>query len=188
MCAVAFAEKVSHHQAAEDLVCEELLTRETALVIESPAGDPSEVFQQAMECFQLGLRAQVQLKEESAARCASILHNAGSPLEWEKSLPAKVAKAIETARQEVAQSIRSIDKKAEKTVRLMETALRLHRLSTPASEEISDYWTYAVHAMRANTQIMYEANARVLESWDQLAAEALNRLANTWRDSACAAN
>jgi hypothetical protein len=35
---------------------------------------------------------------------------------------------------------------------------------------------------------MYEANARVLESWDQLAAEALNRLANTWRDSACAAN
>ncbi len=90
----------------------------------SKSGD---LFQQAMESFETALRAGMKLQEESMQRCVEILRDVGSPLEWERTVPAKVTKAIAAMQQNVDQSIRFMNENAQQTVNLMEMALQMHR-------------------------------------------------------------
>jgi hypothetical protein len=136
----------------------------------------SNLFQQAMESFESALRAGMKLQEESTQRCVEILRDVGSPLEWERTVPAKVSKAIAAMQQNVDQSIRFMNENAQQTVNLMETALQMHRLDPEANEEDGYFWTYAVNAMQTNAEIIRQANARVLESWGELAKEVLQRV------------
>ena len=118
----------------------------------------------------------MKLQEESTQRCVEILRNVGSPLEWERTVPAKVTKAIAAMQQNVDQSIRFMNENAQQTVNLMEMALQMHRLDPEANEEDGYFWTYAVNAMQTNAEIIRQANARVLESWGELAKEVLQRV------------
>ena len=135
-----------------------------------------DLFQQAMGSFETALRAGMKLQEESTQRCVEILRDVGSPLEWERTVPAKVSKAIAAMQQNVDQSIRFMNENAQQTVNLMETALQMHRLDPEANEEDGYFWTYAVNAMQTNAEIIRQANARVLESWGELAKEVLQRV------------
>ena len=139
----------------------------------SKSGD---LFQQAMESFETALRAGMKLQEESVQRCVEILRDVGSPLEWERTVPAKVTKAITAMQQNVDQSIRFMNENAQQTVNLMEMALQMHRQDPEQYDEESYFWTYAVNAMQANAEIIRQANARVLESWAELAKEVLERV------------
>ena len=109
-------------------------------------------------------------------RCVDILRNVGSPLEWERTVPSQVAKAIAAMQENVAQSIRFMNENAEQTVNLMETALQLHRSDCLNSDAEGHFWTYALNSMRTNAEIIQQANARVMESWGQLAGEVLQRV------------
>jgi len=139
----------------------------------SKSGD---LFQQAMGSFETALRTGMKLQEESTQRCVEILRDVGSPLEWERTVPAKVSKAIEAMQQNVAQSIRFMNENAQQTVNLMEMALQMHRSNSDASEEDGNFWTYALKAMQTNAQIIQQANSRVLEAWGELAKEVLQRV------------
>ena len=134
------------------------------------------LFQQAMESFETALRAGMKLQEESTQQCVEILRDVGSPLEWERTVPAKVTKAITAMQQNVDQSIRFMNENAQQTVNLMEMALQMHRTDQEDCEEESYFWTYAVNAMQSNAQIIRQANARVVESWSELAKEVLQRV------------
>ena len=137
----------------------------------------SDLFQQAMGSFETALRAGMKLQEESVQRCVEILRDVGSPLEWERTVPAKVTKAIAAMQQNVDQSIRFMNENAQQTVNLMEMALQTAPRRIPtASDEEGDFWTYAVNAMQTNAQIIRQANARVVESWGELAKEVLQRV------------
>jgi hypothetical protein len=135
-----------------------------------------DLFQEAMESFETALRAGMKLHEESTHRCVEILRDVGSPLEWERTVPTKVTKAIQAMQQNVDQSIRFMNENAQETVRLMQMALRNHQENSDGNEEESYFWTYAVNAMQSNAEIIRQANARVLESWGELAKEVLQRV------------
>ena len=134
------------------------------------------LFHQAMDSFQTTVRAGMKLREESVQRCVEILRDVGSPLEWERTVPAKVTKAIAAMQQNVEQSIRFMNENAQQTVNLMETGLQMHRANSDGDEEDGYFWTYAVNAMQTNAEIIRQANARVLESWGELAKEVLQRV------------
>ena len=78
--------------------------------------------------------------------------------------------------QNVDQSIRFMNENAQQTVNLMETALQMHRANSDGDEEDGYFWTYAVNAMQTNAEIIRQANARVVESWGELAKEVLQRM------------
>ena len=124
----------------------------------------------------------MKLQEESILRSLEILRNAGSPLEWEKTVPATVAKAVEAMRENAVQLIHSINKHAEQTLRHMEAVVQFYRPSPAENNQGGDVRVQAVDAMRTNVQVISQANVRVLESWNRLAAEALNRLADAWAE------
>jgi hypothetical protein len=145
-------------------------------MITAATNNSNDLFQQAMGSFETALRAGMKLQEDSVQRCVEILRNVGSPLEWERTVPSQVAKAVAAMQENVAQSIRFMNENAEQTVNLMETALQLHRADSQVNEEEGYFWTYALNAMRTNAEIIQQANARVLESWSQLAHEVLERI------------
>ena len=138
--------------------------------------NPSDLFQQAMGSFESALRTGMKLQEESTQRCVEILRDVGSPLEWERTVPAKVTKAITAMRQNVDQSVRFMNESAQQTVNLMELAVQAQRRGPEACDEETCFWTYAVNAMQVNAQIIRDANSRVLEAWGQLAEEVLQRV------------
>jgi len=142
-------------------------------VATSKSGD---LFQQALGSFETALRTGMKLQEDSMRRCVEILRDVGSPLEWERTVPAKVGKAIAAMQQNVDQSVRFMNENADQTVNLMELALQMHRTNGDAKEEEAYFWTYALNAMRTNTEIIRQANTRVLESWGELAKEVLHRV------------
>ena len=139
----------------------------------SKSGD---LFQQAMGSFETVLRAGMKLQEESTQRCVEILRDVGSPLEWERTVPAKVTKAIAAMQQNVDQSIHFMNENAQQTVNLMEMAMEMHRANSIGDGDDNYFWTYAVNAMQTNAEIIRQANARVLESWGELAKEVLQRV------------
>jgi hypothetical protein len=142
-------------------------------IAKNKSGD---LFQQAMDSFETALRAGMKLQEESTQHCVEILRDVGSPLEWERTVPTKVAKAIAAMQQNVDQSVRFMNESAQQTVDLMETALRMHRMNSDADEEDGDFWTYALNSMHTNAEIIRQANARLNESWGELAKEVLQRV------------
>lgn len=137
----------------------------------------AELFQQAMECFETTLDAGMRLHEETVQRCISVLRDAGSPLDWERTVPGRVNKAIAAMQQHVDQSIREMNENARQTMELMGTGRQMHEMNFDASEEDSEIWNYALNAMRANERIIRQANARVLESCGELAKGAAHRVA-----------
>ena len=136
----------------------------------------SRLFQQAMGSFHTALRTGVKLQEESVQRCVEILRDVGSPLEWERTSPAKVTKAIEATQRNVDESIRFMNDNAQQTVKFMEMALEMYQADGEASEEDGYFWNHALNAMRTNVEIIRQANSRVLESWGELAKEVLQRV------------
>lgn len=101
----------------------------------------------------------------------------GSPLEWERTVPMKVTKAIAAMQQNVDQSIRFMNENAQQTVSLMETALQMHQANNNGdNDEEINFWNYAVNSMQTNAEIIRQANARVVESWSELAKEVLQRV------------
>ena len=143
--------------------------------IKNKSGD---LFQQALESFQTALCAGMELQEESTQRCAEILRNVGSPLEWERTVPVEVTKAIAAMQRNVEQSIRFMNENAQQTVDLMETALQMQQANGDGDDNGEDgqFWIYAVNSMQTNAQIIRQANARVLQAWGELANEVLKRV------------
>ena len=142
-------------------------------------GKSGDLFHQAMDSFETALRAGMKLQEESTQRCVEILRDVGSPLEWERTVPLKVTTAIAAMQQNVDQSIRFMNENAQQTVSLMEAALQSHKTNgkgNGSSGEDGDFWTYATNAMQTNAEIIRQANARVVESWGELAKEVLQRV------------
>jgi hypothetical protein len=137
---------------------------------------PSDLFHQALGSFETALRAGMKLQEESVQRCVDILRDVGSPLEWERTVPQKVTKAIAAMQQNVEQSINFMNENAQQTVDLMASALQIHKSNSSAESEEGHFWTYALNAMQTNAEIIRQTNARVLESWEELAKEVLNRV------------
>src|SRR5947207_1504709 len=114
----------------------------------------TDVFQQAMGSFETALRAGMKLQEDSVQRCVEILRNVGSPLEWERTVPSQVAKAIANMQENVAQSIRFMNENAEQTVNLMEMAMQLQQADSRIDGEQGYFWKYALNAMRTNAEII----------------------------------
>ena len=131
-------------------------------MISTAKNKSGDLFQQAMGSFETALRAGMKLQEESTQRCVEILRDVGSPLEWERTVPVKVTKAIAAMQQNVDQSIRFMNENAQQTVDLMETALQMHQTDSDAGDEEDYFWTYALNSMQTNAQIIRQANARVM--------------------------
>ena len=58
-------------------------------MISTAKNTSSDLFQQAMGSFETALRAGMKLQEDSAQQCVEILRDVGSPLEWERTVPAR---------------------------------------------------------------------------------------------------
>jgi hypothetical protein len=135
--------------------------------------NPSDLFRQAIETFQSAIRTGVKIQEESARRFAEMMRDFGSPLEWQKNTQAMVDEAIKATQRSVDESMRLMNHNAQLAMSLWQKAFDSRPV--PSAQEgqarSEELWQSALGALRTNTQVILQANARVLESWAQLAKE-----------------
>jgi hypothetical protein len=138
---------------------------------------PADLFRQAMDTFESAVKAGITLQEESTTRCTNILRDFGSPAQWDTVVPAQITKAIAAAQQNIEQTIRVMNDNAQRAMNLMETAFQVHRSNGEQTDDGNgDLWRYALDAMKANTDVIQQANSRVLDTWTQLAKEVTHRV------------
>jgi len=159
-------------------------------MIKAATKNSTDMFQQAVESFESALCVGMRLQEDSAERYMDVLRDIGSPTEWQGGATSQLSKAIAATQeniarsiqfigenaQKVAQAIHSMNASAEQTVSLMEKALRMQCSNTEMGEEDGYFWTYSLNAMRSNAEILQQANARVMETWAELAKDVLHRI------------
>lgn len=137
---------------------------------------PGDLFRQAIETYQSAIKTGVKIQEESARRLTEMLRDAGSPLEWQKHLQAMANEAARTTQRNADESLRLMNQNAQMALNLMQKAFEA-RPTPPreATDAQDDLWESALGALRTNTQVILQANARVLETWAQMAKEVTGR-------------
>jgi hypothetical protein len=148
--------------------------------------NPSDLFKQAVEACQTALRTGAQVQEEATRRFTELLCDVGSPLNWQKNAQSMVNEAIIAAQKNVDASIGVINQNARTAMTMMQRAFEA-RPADGAAQETADstvdsFWESALTALRTNTQLVFEANSRLLESWAQL-VQITNRVEQGARDA-----
>lgn len=147
------------------------------------AANVSDLFRQAVETFQDAIRSGVKIQEDSAKRFTEVLRGLGSPLDWQKNTQLMVNEAIAATQRNMDESIRLMNHNAQTAMGLLQKAFEIRTNGAAPGEAAAEgaassdeMWETALGAMRTNTQVILQANARVLESWAQLAQEITGRM------------
>jgi ElaB/YqjD/DUF883 family membrane-anchored ribosome-binding protein len=139
----------------------------------------NDLFRQAMDTFQSAIRTGVKIQEESTKRFTEMLRDFGSPLDWQKSTQSMMNEAIKATQKNIDESIRLMNHNAQTAMNLWQKAFEnrsVQQLQEGHAAPSEELWESALGALRTNTQVILQANTRVLESWAQLARELTSRM------------
>ena len=140
----------------------------------------NDLFRQAMDTFQSAIRTGVKIQEESTKRFTEMLRDFGSPMEWQKNTQSMMNEAIKATQKNIDESIRLMNHNAQAAMGLWQKAFENRSKQQQFQEEGAaggeELWESALGVLRTNTQVILQANTRVLESWAQLARELTGRM------------
>lgn len=142
-----------------------------------------DLFRQAVETFETALKTGVSMQEETARRFTEMLRDFGSPMEWQRKGQSVVNETIVMTQKNVEESMRAINQNAKTAMNLMQKSFEARPMassgadkSEPAMPKADDLWEAALGALRTNTQVVLQANTRMMESWAQLAQDISGRM------------
>jgi len=146
----------------------------------------NDLFRQAVETFQSAIRTGVKIQEESAKRFAEMLRDLSAPTDWQKSTQTMLNEAIGATQRNIDESIRLMNHNAQSAMSMLHKAFenRTAAATTNGSTSADELWESALSAMRTNTQVILQANARILESWAHLAQELTSGIVDAQKDMA----
>ncbi len=146
----------------------------------SPQTPPNlnDLFKQAVETFQTAVRTGAKLQEESTHRFTALLRDFGSPLEWQKNTQQMMTESIEATQKGIEESIRAINQNAQTAMTMMQKAFETRPVNGAPEVKAEELWDAALGALRTNTQVVLEANSRLVESWTQLVKDSMSKAHN----------
>ena len=127
----------------------------------------SDLFEQASRTFQSAVRSGIKLQEESTRWFTELIHQLGSPQEWQERTQAVMEDTIGLAQKNTEEAIRLMNQNAEAGMNLMRKALEAWQAesSSEAQSKTREAWEIALGAMHTNTEAIVQANTRNLERW-----------------------
>lgn len=130
----------------------------------------NELFEQAAKLFSTAFEAGIKIQEESIRSLSGMLENYGTQ-EWKKRAEAVVQHTMATAQQSTDEAIRVMNENANTSLNMLEKAFEAWRGESESGPEphAREMWETAVGSLRKNTEVMVQANKRVLQSWSELA-------------------
>jgi hypothetical protein len=135
------------------------------------APDASELFGQSMRMFESAMRTGAKMQEESARWFSSMVTNFGSPQGWQKRTEEMMAETLNVTQKNVEEALKVMNQNAKTGLELLQKAFEARQAddSTDAQSKSRELWETALGALRSNTEAMLQANARLAETWAEVA-------------------
>jgi hypothetical protein len=131
----------------------------------------SDLFRQAAETYQSALKTGLKFQEETSQVVSDMVRDWSCPGEWQKKTQALVSDAIAVAQKNMEEAIRLMSQSATATMSMLQKSFEgpQQMASVNADAKNYEWWESALGAMRTNTEAVLQANARMLDSWTELA-------------------
>jgi hypothetical protein len=153
------------------------------------ANTVSDLFRNAVEAYQSALKTGLKFQEETSQAVGDIMRNWNCAGEWQKKTKSLVTEAVDVAQKNMEEAIRLMDQSAKATMSMVKKAFEAPQEASGANVEGKsfEWWESALGAMRTNTEAVLQANARMLESWTELAKKFNAETAEAAQSTATAA-
>lgn len=136
---------------------------------ETATASANEMFAQAARVFETAIQAGIKFQEEAVRSLSAVAEAGATPGEWRKRSQAAMEHALEIAQKNVDEAIQAMNENAKTSLDLLEEAFKARQGETAAETQARtrEMWEIAVGSLRRNTEVMLQANNRVLESWKE---------------------
>jgi hypothetical protein len=131
----------------------------------------TEMFGQATRMFEAALKCGAKTQEEWARWFTGVLDGLGSPQQWQKRGEGVVNEVLATSRNSMDEMVRVMKENSETAMRLLQKAMEAR--GEPPDKDVQarsqQLWETTLGALRANMQAVIQSNARLLDSWAEVA-------------------
>jgi hypothetical protein len=129
------------------------------------------MFEQAAKLFESAMQAGIKIQEQSAHSLSEMLGGFGSPQQWQQRTQAAVEEAMATAQKSFDEAIQAMNENAKASVDMLQKAFeaRHGESASDTQARTREMWETAIGSLRRNTEVMLQANNRVMESWREMA-------------------
>jgi hypothetical protein len=133
--------------------------------------NPNEIFAQASRTMEAAMKAAVKIQEESTKWFTDMINEIGTPQKWQKKTQSVMEESLGVTQKNLDEMVQVMNQNTKASLELFQKAadLRQEKSSTDPQAVAREWWETALSTVRMNTQTLMQANARVLESWAELA-------------------
>jgi len=131
----------------------------------------SDMFSQAAKMFQAAMEAGAKIQEESAKSLTDLIGGFGKPQQWQMQAQKAMEKGITAARQNVDEAMKIMQENSKTSLELLERAFDAHQIDgrSDVQTRTREMWETAIGSLRRNTEVIVQANSRLLQSWQEMA-------------------
>jgi hypothetical protein len=138
----------------------------------SPQASVNEMFGQAAEFFQNAVQAGIRIQEQGTKSMSQLMSGLSSPQQWQESAQATMTQLMETTEKNMAEAIELMNRNTKSTMELLEKAFKAREAMGQGDGQarMREMWETAVGSFLRNSEVMLQANNRLLESWQKMAS------------------
>jgi len=131
----------------------------------------NELFDQAARMFQTAMEAGIRVQEESAKSFGQWIGQLGSPQDWQQQATAVTEQTVAAANLGISESIQLMNENTKVSLELLEKAFAAQQAAATGDgqEKTREMWETAIGAFRRNTEVVMQANSRLIDSWKSVA-------------------
>jgi hypothetical protein len=131
----------------------------------------NEMFTQAAQMFQSAMEAGIKIQEESTKSFTEMINRLGSPQQWQQQAQAAMEQTMAAVHQNVDEAIKLMNENTRTSLELLEKAFSAQQstASGDGQTRTREIWETAIGSLRRNTEVIMQANNRLLESWKAVA-------------------
>lgn len=140
------------------------------MLTEPATGAANELFRATMQMWNTAFQTSAQIQEEAARHFTGLLTASGAIPQWQKQPQVLFTQTIQAAQKSMEEAMRVVNESTRRNLDLFEKGLEAGRAESASKGQAKarEVWEATLGVIRADTQAVVEANARVLQSWVEL--------------------
>lgn len=133
--------------------------------------DVSKLFDQAIEMYEASLKAGVKAQEDATKFMTEAVESVAKPADVQAQMDKFVGEIVPTAQKNFDEAVKLMNKNTESCMGLMKKAYDAGQCKSidQVQAKTKDLWEASLTSMKANTQAIIDANAKMLKTWADLA-------------------
>jgi len=133
--------------------------------------DVNKLFEQAVEMYESSLKAGVKAQQDAAKIMTDAADGMLKPADFQAQSQKFIAEVMPTAQKNFDEAVKLMNKNAESYLELVQKAFELGQCkdADAVQAKTQALWDASLKTTKANAQAMVDANAKMLQSWADLA-------------------